>query len=98
MDTEPRVQILNEADCIKHRSNTLGKSMYPVILPPAMDKLLSGLDSLAFARQTFLKNETSELKPDKFRLKIDLLSHPVRVEGFINTNDHIGELLIFEKV
>ena len=33
-----RVQILDGADCISHRTNTLGKSMNPVILPSAMGK------------------------------------------------------------
>ena len=33
-----RVQILDMADCISHRTNTLGKSMNPNILPPAMGK------------------------------------------------------------
>ena len=35
MDTATRVQILDETDCI---SNTLGKGMNPIILPPAMGK------------------------------------------------------------
>ena len=30
--------ILNEADCISHSTNTLGKGMNPIILPPAMGK------------------------------------------------------------
>ena len=38
MDTATRVQILDETDCISHNSNTLGKSMNPIILPPAMVK------------------------------------------------------------
>ena len=29
---------LNETDCISHSTNTLGKGMNPIILPPAMDK------------------------------------------------------------
>ena len=31
-------QILDETDCISHCTNTLGKGMNPVILPPAMGK------------------------------------------------------------
>ena len=31
-----RVQILDETDCISHSTNTLGKGMNPIILPPAM--------------------------------------------------------------
>ena len=39
MDMETRVQILDEADCISHSTNTLGKGINPIILPPAMGKL-----------------------------------------------------------
>ena len=35
MDTVTRVQILDEAYCISHSTNTLGKGMNPIILPPA---------------------------------------------------------------
>ena len=38
MDTAMQVQILDEADCISHSTNTLGKGMNPIILPPAMGK------------------------------------------------------------
>ena len=38
MDTAIRVQILDETDCISHSTNTLGKGMNPIILPPAIDK------------------------------------------------------------
>ena len=38
MDTAIRVQILDETDCISHGTNTLGKGMNPIILPPAMGK------------------------------------------------------------
>ena len=34
----PVVQILDETDCISHSTNTLGKGMNPIILPPAMGK------------------------------------------------------------
>ena len=27
-----------ETDCISHNTNTLGKGMNPIILPPTMDK------------------------------------------------------------
>ena len=36
MDTATRVQILDETDC----TNTLGKVMNPIILPPAMGKIV----------------------------------------------------------
>ena len=38
LDTTTRVQILDETDCISHSTNTLGKAMNPIILPPAMGK------------------------------------------------------------
>ena len=38
MHTAKRVQILDETDCISHSTNTLGKGMNPIILPPVMDK------------------------------------------------------------
>ena len=38
MDTATRVQILDQTDCISHSTNTLGKGMNPIILPPAMGK------------------------------------------------------------
>ena len=36
MDTATRVQTKDETDCISHCTNTLGKGMIPIILPPAM--------------------------------------------------------------
>ena len=39
MDTATRVEILDETDCISHSTNTLGKGMDPIILPPAMGKI-----------------------------------------------------------
>ena len=35
MDTTTRVQILDKTVCISHSTNTLGKGMNPIILPPA---------------------------------------------------------------
>ena len=32
------VQILDKTDCISHCTNTLGKDMNPIILPPVMGK------------------------------------------------------------
>ena len=37
-NTTIRVQILDETDCISRSTNTLGKGMNPIILPPAMGK------------------------------------------------------------
>ena len=33
-----QVQILDETDCISQSTNTLGKGMNPIIIPPAMGK------------------------------------------------------------
>ena len=38
MDTATRVQILDKIDFISHSTNTHGKGMNPIILPPAMGK------------------------------------------------------------
>ena len=38
MNTVTQVQILDETDCISHSTDTLGKGMNPIILPPAMGK------------------------------------------------------------
>ena len=38
MDTAIWVQILDENDCISHSTNTLGKGMNPIILPPVRGK------------------------------------------------------------
>ena len=38
MDTAIRVQILDKTDFIPQSTNTLGKGMNPIILPPAIGK------------------------------------------------------------
>ena len=38
MDTATRVQILADTNCISHSTNTLGKGLNPIIIPPAMGK------------------------------------------------------------
>ena len=40
MDTATRVQILDDTDCISHSTNAIGKGMNPIILPPAMGKIV----------------------------------------------------------
>ena len=40
MYTAKRVQILDETDCISNCTNTLGKGMNPIILPPGMGKIV----------------------------------------------------------
>ena len=67
MDSGTRVQILDEAVCISHSANNLGKSLNPIILPPAVDKLLGRLGSLTLVGWPVLEKENSEFKPLKFR-------------------------------
>ena len=38
MDTASQIQMLDEAVCISHCTNTLGTGMYPTILPPVIGK------------------------------------------------------------
>ena len=76
-----RIQILDETDCIQHSTNTLGKGINPIILPPAMGKQQDRLGSSALVRQLVQEKENSEFKPVKLRLKIDLVSYPARAEG-----------------
>ena len=49
-----RVQTLDEADCISHRTNTLGKGMNPSILPPAMGKIEGQTVFFSFGKATSL--------------------------------------------
>ena len=37
-DTVIQVHIPDQASCVSHSTNTLGKGMNPIILPPAMGK------------------------------------------------------------
>ena len=69
MNTATRVQILDEPDCISHSTNTLGKGMNPIILPPAIGKYLGGLGFSALVWQLDYEKENSEFKPVKTSLK-----------------------------
>ena len=92
MDTATRVQILDQTDCISHCVNTLGKSMNPIILLPAMGKQQDRLGSLALVRQLVQEKENSELKPVKLRLKFDLVSYPARAERLVNMIQMVLEM------
>ena len=81
--------MLAETDCISHSTNTLGKGMNPIILPPTMGKYEDRLGSSALVRQLVYEKENSEFKPVKLRLKIDLVSYPARAEGLVNMNMQI---------
>ena len=80
MDTATRVQFLDETDCISHSTNTLGKRIHPIILPPAIG--CRKFFSLGVA--TSLEKENSEFKHVKLCLRIDLVSYPAQAEGLVN--------------
>ena len=63
MDTVPRVQILDETDC----TNTLGKGMNPIILPPAVGKIVGHTMFFSLGQATCLEGN-SVFKPVKLRL------------------------------
>ena len=54
MDTATRVQILDKTDCISHSTNTLGKGMNPIILPPAMGKIVGQTGFFSLGEATSL--------------------------------------------
>ena len=58
MDMSTWVQILDETDYISHNTNTLGKGLNPIILPPVMGKQSGRLGSSAFMKQLVLEKET----------------------------------------
>ncbi len=80
MDKVTRLQILDETDFISHSTNTFGKSMNPIILPPAMGKIIGQTRLFSLGEATSL----GEFKPVKLRLKIDLVSYPAQVEVLVN--------------
>ena len=81
MDMMTRVQILDETDCISHSTNTLGKGMNPIILPPAIGKIVGQTRFFSLGEAASLEGN-SEFKPVKLCLKIDLVSYPTRAEGW----------------
>ncbi len=54
MNTATRVQILDETDCISQSTNTLGKGMNPIILPPAMGKIVGQTSFFSLGEATSL--------------------------------------------
>ena len=58
MDTAIRVQILDETDCISHSTNTLGKSMNPIILP--------GIAPILTMKNNKSKRNSTSVPDDKF--------------------------------
>ena len=55
MNTAIRVQILDETDCISDSTNTLGKGMNPIILPPAMGKIVGQTSFFSHGEATSLE-------------------------------------------
>ena len=55
MDTVTRVQILDETDCISRSTNTLGKGMNSIILPPAMGKIVGQTRFFSLGEATSLE-------------------------------------------
>ena len=47
-------KILDETDCISHSTNTLGKGMNPIILPPAMGKIVGQTGFFSLDKATSL--------------------------------------------
>ena len=60
MDAATRVQNLEETDCISHCTNSLGKGMNPIILPPAMGKIVLQTRFFILDEPTSLGEENSE--------------------------------------
>ena len=69
------VQILDEAVCISHSTNTLGKGVHPTILSPDMGKWSGRLDFLTLVWKPVWEKENFEIKLVVHHLKIDLVSH-----------------------
>ena len=55
--------------------------MNPIILPPAMGKIVGQTGFFSLGEATSLGEGKLGIKPVKHRLKIDLVSYPVRAEG-----------------
>ena len=54
MDTTTQFQILGKTDWISHSTNTLGKGMNPIILPPAMGKIVGQTSFFSLGEATSL--------------------------------------------
>ena len=71
-------------ETVSHSTNTLGKGMNPIILLPAMGKIVGQTGFFSLGEATSLGGGNSEFKPVKLCLKIDIVSYPARAEGLIN--------------
>ena len=77
-----QVQILDKTDCISHSTNTLGKAMNPIILPPAMGNSRTDWVLQPWWGNLFRRRKT--LNSNQLNLKIDLVSYPAWAEGLVN--------------
>ena len=57
METVTRAQILDDTDCISHDTNPLGKGINPIILPPAMGKIVGQTKFYSLREATCLGEE-----------------------------------------
>ena len=57
MKLATRVLILDETVCILHSANTLGKGMNPIILSPAMGKIVGQLELFKLSMVTIRGEE-----------------------------------------
>ena len=48
------IYIINETDCISHSTNTLGKGMNPIILPPAIGRIVGQTRFFSLGKATSL--------------------------------------------
>ena len=55
IDTATRVQILDDDNCISQSTDTPGKGMNPIILPPAMDKIAGQTRLFSLGEATCLR-------------------------------------------
>ena len=69
MDTATQVQILDETDCLSHRTNTLGKGMNPIIRPTAMGKIVGQTGFFSLGEATSL-GEGKLLNSNLFKLRL----------------------------
>ena len=76
------MDVVNEVNCISHSTNTLGKGMTQIILPPAI------VGQIGFFS---LEKENSKFKPVKLHLRIHCESHPVHAEELVNI--HISQTI-----
>ena len=64
---------MDETDCISHSTNTLGKGINPIILPPTMGKIVGQTRFFSLGEATSLGEG-----------KLDLVSYPAQAEGSVN--------------